>query len=176
MTIEQQEDRAELIQSRKVSFGDLIVPPLIENVVLEPHHPEASPRRQEHRRPQPGSHERHKPIDDPQRRARTRRDTVGDAEGALRYAGQPMKPLNDIQKRTLACIADAKAGEISGLSVAAWVLARRWNLQGLVETLKCLERRGLIVMRPMDDPNDAHRQRFPNRMKAMYSIAHKESL
>lgn len=78
-----------------------------------------------------------------------------------------MKPLNDIQSRVLACIADAKAGEISGLSVAAWVLGRRWDLQGLVETLKCLERRGLIVMRPTDEPPAI----YPNRMKAMYSIA-----
>ena len=80
-----------------------------------------------------------------------------------------MKELNDRQKQVLATIADASSGEISGTSIATWLLCRR-DYSGLRETLKCLQRRGLITMRPMDDPNDEYRKQWPDMMKAMYSI------
>jgi hypothetical protein len=69
----------------------------------------------------------------------------------------------------LATIADAKSGEISGWSVATWLLQRQ-HPEGIRESLRALVNRGLIVMRPMDDPNDEFRKQFPDRLKAMYSI------
>jgi hypothetical protein len=69
----------------------------------------------------------------------------------------------------LATIADAKAGEISGRSVAAWLNQSR-SPEGVRESLRALMNRGLITMRPMDDPTDEFRKAFPDRLKAMYSI------
>lgn len=72
-------------------------------------------------------------------------------------------------KAALATIADAKSGEISGWSVAKWLNCSMYP-EGVRESLRALVNRGLIVMRPMDDPNDEFRQMFPDRLKAMYSI------
>jgi hypothetical protein len=80
------------------------------------------------------------------------------------------RPLSRNQAAALAVVKDARAGEISGLSIATWLLKRR-NPTGMREVLRSLVNRGLVVMRPMDDPTDEWRQRFPDRMKAMYSIA-----
>jgi hypothetical protein len=74
-----------------------------------------------------------------------------------------MRPLTKLQSQVLAVIADAKAGEISGLSIATWLL-RRHHTDGIRDALRTLENRGLITMRPMDD------REFPCRMKAMFSI------
>lgn len=79
-------------------------------------------------------------------------------------------PMSEKMKNVLATVADAKNGEISGWSVATWLCMRR-HPEGVRESLRALVNRGLIVMRPMDDPNDEFRQRFPDRLKAMYSIA-----
>jgi len=68
----------------------------------------------------------------------------------------------------LAVVADAR-DEISGWSVATWLLARR-HPEDVRESLRALTNRGLIKMRPMDDPDDEHRKQFPDRLKAMYSI------
>ena len=70
-----------------------------------------------------------------------------------------------------AVIADAKSGEISGWSIATWLCKRR-HPEGVREGLRALVNRGLITMRPMDDPEDEWRKQFPDRLKAMYSIAH----
>lgn len=77
-------------------------------------------------------------------------------------------------KDILATVADARSGEISGWSVAAWLNKSR-HPEGVREGLRALTKRGLIVMRPMDDPNDEWRKQFPDRLKAMYSIAPKET-
>jgi hypothetical protein len=69
----------------------------------------------------------------------------------------------------LATIADAKNGEISGWSVATW-LGNRSDPSGVRESLRALTNRGLVTMRPMDDPDDEFRRQFPDRLKAMYSI------
>ena len=79
------------------------------------------------------------------------------------------KPLTPLMKQVYAVIADAKNGEISGRSVSIWLL-RRHHPDGIREALKGLERRGLIHMRPMDDPEDEFRKMFPDRMKAMFSV------
>lgn len=79
-------------------------------------------------------------------------------------------PMSEKMKSVLATVADAKNGEISGWSVATWLCMRR-HPEGVRESLRALVNRGLIVMRPMDNPNDEFRQRFPDRLKAMYSIA-----
>jgi hypothetical protein len=79
-------------------------------------------------------------------------------------------PMSQKMKDALATIADAKAGEISGWSVAKW-LNRSSHPEGVRESLRALTNRGLITMRPMDDPTDEFRKQFPDRMKAMYSIA-----
>ena len=60
-------------------------------------------------------------------------------------------PLTKLQSRVLAVIADAKTGEISGRSIATWLLRRR-NPDGIRTVLRSLENRGLITMRPMDGP------------------------
>lgn len=78
-------------------------------------------------------------------------------------------PMSQKMKDTLATIADAKAGEISGWSVATW-LGMRKHPEGVRQSLRALTDRGLITMRPMDDPADEFRKQFPDRLKAMYSI------
>ena len=78
-------------------------------------------------------------------------------------------PMSQRMKDVLATIADAKAGEISGRSVAAWLNQSR-SPEGVRESLRALMNRGLITMRPMDDPTDEFRKAFPDRLKAMYSI------
>jgi hypothetical protein len=78
-------------------------------------------------------------------------------------------PLTKLQTEVLAVIKDARAGEISGLSIATWLL-RRKNTEGIKTILRSLENRGLITMRPMDSPTDEFRKQFPDRMKAMYSL------
>ena len=75
-------------------------------------------------------------------------------------------PMSEKMKAALATIADAKAGEISGWSVAKW-LNTSLHPEGVRESLRALTNRGLIVMRPTDDPS----RQFPDRLKAMYSIA-----
>ena len=77
--------------------------------------------------------------------------------------------MSQRMKDVLATIADAKAGEISGRSVAAWLNQSR-SPEGVRESLRALMNRGLITMRPMDDPTDEWRKAFPDRLKAMYSI------
>jgi hypothetical protein len=77
--------------------------------------------------------------------------------------------MSQKMKDALATIADAKNGEISGLSVAAW-LNQSKHPDGVRESLRALTNRGLITMRPMDDPNDEFRKQFPDRLKAMYSV------
>ena len=79
------------------------------------------------------------------------------------------QPLTKMQAQVLAVIQDARAGEISGLSIATWLL-RKHNQSGIATVLRSLQNRGLICMRPLDDPNDKWRRQFPDRMKAMYSI------
>ena len=81
----------------------------------------------------------------------------------------PKTEMSERMKQVLATIADAKAGEISGWSIATWLLQRR-HPEGVRESLRALVNRGLIVMRPMDDPRDEWRKAFPDRMKAMYSL------
>jgi|SRR6185437_9103551 len=77
-----------------------------------------------------------------------------------------MRPVTLKMKRVLDTIADAKTGEISGWSVAKWLNSSR-HPEGVREQLRALTNRGLIIMRPMDDPP----RQFPDRLKAMYSIA-----
>ena len=79
------------------------------------------------------------------------------------------RPLTSLQAKVLAVIKDAKDGEISGQSIATWLL-RRKNPDGVRTVLRSLETRGLITMRPMDDPDDEWRKQFPDRMKAMFSV------
>lgn len=74
-------------------------------------------------------------------------------------------------RQILATVSDAKT-EISGRSVAAW-LNKSKHPEGIREGLKALTKRGLIVMRPMDDPNDEFRQRFPDWLKAVYHVPKK---
>ena len=81
----------------------------------------------------------------------------------------PKTEMSERMKQVLATIADAKAGEISGWSIATWLLQRR-HPEGVRESLRALVNRGLIVMRPMDDPCDEFRKAFPDCMKAMYSL------
>lgn len=78
-------------------------------------------------------------------------------------------PMSQKMKDTLATIADAKNGEISGWSVATW-LGHRLHPEGVRESLRALVNRGLVIMRPMDDPSDEFRRAFPDRLKAMYSL------
>ena len=80
-----------------------------------------------------------------------------------------MSALNKHQREVLAVIADAKSGQISGQSIATWLLCRT-NFDAIRETLKSLERRGLVDMKPMDDPSDEQRRKYPDRRKALYSI------
>lgn len=79
------------------------------------------------------------------------------------------RPMSENMKSILATIADARTGEISGWSVATWLLKRR-HPEGIREGLRALVNRGLIAMRPMDDPDDEFRKRFPDRLRAMYSV------
>ena len=78
-------------------------------------------------------------------------------------------PMSKRMQDVLKTIADAKNGDISGWSIATWLLQRQ-HPEGIKESLRALVNRDLIVMRPMDDPNDDFRKAFPDRMKAMYSI------
>lgn len=77
--------------------------------------------------------------------------------------------MSKTMQAVLATIADAKSGEISGWSVATW-LCKRSHPEGVREALRALVNRGLIRLRPMDDPNDDFRKQFPDKLKAMYSI------
>lgn len=81
-----------------------------------------------------------------------------------------MNDLSPKMKLVLATIADAKSGEISGWSVAKWLNSSH-NPEGIRESLRALVNRGLITMRPMDENPDDFRKAFPDRLKAMYSIA-----
>ena len=80
------------------------------------------------------------------------------------------RPMSERMQKILATIADAKSGEISGWSIAKWLNQSRYP-DGVREGLRGLVNRGLVTMRPVDDPNDEWRRAFPDRMKAMYSIA-----
>ena len=82
----------------------------------------------------------------------------------------PQKPLSKKMACVLAVVADAKAGEISGWSIATWLGMRR-HPEGVRASLGALVNRGLITMRPMDDPGDEFRGQFPDKLKAMYSMA-----
>jgi hypothetical protein len=73
------------------------------------------------------------------------------------------RPLTKLQSQVLAVIADAKSGEISGLSITTWLL-RRHNKDGVRTVLRSLENRGLITMRRTEN------NEWPDRMKAMFSI------
>ena len=79
------------------------------------------------------------------------------------------RPMSENMKAILATVADAKGGEISGWKVATWLL-RRKHPERIRDGLRALVKRGLITMRPMDDPNDEFRKKFPDYLKAMYSI------
>lgn len=79
------------------------------------------------------------------------------------------KPMSERMEQVLKTIADAKNGEISGISVATWLNQSR-HPEGVRESLRALTNRGLVNMRPMDDPGDEFRKAFPDRLKAMYSI------
>jgi hypothetical protein len=72
-------------------------------------------------------------------------------------------PLTKLQSQVLAVIADAKSGEISGLSIATWLL-RRHRRDGIRTVLRSLENRGLVTMRRTEE------NEFPDRMKAMFSL------
>jgi hypothetical protein len=63
----------------------------------------------------------------------------------------------------------ADSGQISGISIATWLLQRH-NPSGVRDSLKALVRRELITMKVMDDPDDEFRKRFPDYMKALYSV------
>ena len=78
-------------------------------------------------------------------------------------------PLTKNMQLILDTIKLAHRKEISGMSIATWLL-KRGGKDGIREGLKGLERRGLVSMRPVDDPSDEFRQQFPDRMKAMYSL------
>lgn len=78
-------------------------------------------------------------------------------------------PMSQKMQDALATIADAKNGEMSGWTVATW-LGKRRHPEGVRESLRALTNRGLITMRPMDDPSDEFRKAFPDQLKAMYSV------
>jgi|GEM_PF-4097520 hypothetical protein len=80
------------------------------------------------------------------------------------------RPMSKRMQDVLATIADAKSGEIRGWSIATWLLQRQ-HPEGIRESLRALVNRGLIAMRPMDDTRDEWQKAFPDRLKAMYSIA-----
>ena len=77
-------------------------------------------------------------------------------------------PMSKKMQAALAVVADAR-DEISGWSVATW-LCQRTHPEGVRESLRALTNRGLIKMRPVDDPDDEFRKQFPDRLKAMYSV------
>ena len=76
-----------------------------------------------------------------------------------------LSPMSEKMKDCLATIADAKSGEISGWSITKWLNTSR-HPEGVRESLRALTNRGLVTMRPVDDPP----RQFPDRLKAMYSI------
>lgn len=84
-----------------------------------------------------------------------------------------MNPISERMAQVLAVIADAKSGRISGTSIATWLNQSR-HPEGVRESLRALTNRGLIALHPMDDPADEFRKAFPDRLKAMYSIAKSE--
>ncbi len=49
-------------------------------------------------------------------------------------------------------------------------LNKSYDPSGVIEGLRGLTKRGLIVMTPQDDPTDEFRQRYPDRLKAIYSL------
>ena len=75
------------------------------------------------------------------------------------------RPLTKLMREALAVIADAKNGEITGQSIATWMLRRTRGWAGVREALKGLERRNLVVMHRHDDGGD-----FPDRRRATFSI------
>lgn len=79
------------------------------------------------------------------------------------------RPMSQRMQKILATIADAKSGEISGWSIAKWLNQSRSSM-AIIEGLRGLVNRGLVTMRPVDDPSDEWRRVFPDRMKAMYSL------
>ena len=79
-------------------------------------------------------------------------------------------PMSQKMKDALMTIADAKTGEMTVWTVATW-LNKRSHPEGVRDALRALTNRGLIVMRPMDDPSDEFRRAFPDRLKAMYSVS-----
>lgn len=46
------------------------------------------------------------------------------------------RPLTKLMREALAVIADARSGEISGQSIATWMLRRTWGWDGVREALK----------------------------------------
>lgn len=74
-------------------------------------------------------------------------------------------PMSANMRTILATVSDAKNGEISGWSVAKW-MNKSFNPEGVREGLRGLTNRGLIIMRPTDDPP----REFPDRLNAMYSV------
>lgn len=86
----------------------------------------------------------------------------------LHPCGRKRRPINAKMQAILRTIGDAKSGEISGHSIAKWLQMN--DRQALIERLRGLVKRGLVTMRPVDDPP----RQYPDRMKAMYSVA-KES-
>jgi hypothetical protein len=79
------------------------------------------------------------------------------------------RPMSERMQKILATIADAKSGEISGWSITKWMNQSR-NPDGVREALRGLVNRGLVTMRPVDDPSHEWSRQFPDRMKAMYSL------
>lgn len=103
------------------------------------------------------------------------REPMEDSEGThfigtheLHPSLRKRPPINAKMQAILRTIADAKSGEISGHSIAKWL--QMHDRQALVERLRGLVNRGLVTMRPVDDPP----RMYPDRMKAMYSVV-KES-
>lgn len=84
-----------------------------------------------------------------------------------------MRKMSQNMKDVLATVRDAKTGEISGWSVVHWLCKGR-NPEGVRDSLRALVNRGMITMLPMDDPTDEFRKKFPDRLKAMYSITKME--
>ena len=74
------------------------------------------------------------------------------------------RPLTKLMREALAVISDARNGEISGQSIATWMLRRAWGWDGVREALKGLERRNLVVMHRHDNDD------FPDRKRATFSI------
>ena len=78
-------------------------------------------------------------------------------------------PISKNMQLVLDTIKLAGNGEVCGNSIVTW-LGFPHSRDGVRESLRALTNRGLIVMRPMDDPTDEFRKLYPDRLKAMYSI------